>query len=321
MVKVADIVHFLKQFSDCNVVLEGNLQQEIISPRNTTQAEVNQFTFINSKIGDRLNTTLPNVKAGLLIIESELWNTELISLIKKELTVVTVPNSKQAMMQAAKELFPQDAVSGIHPTCVIDSTVEIPSSVSISPNVVIEKDVQIGEKCIIEANVVIGKGTQIGSNVLIKSGTVIGGSGFGYVQQEDESYEHLPHYGNVIIKDEVHIGSNTCIDRGSLSDTIIEKGVKIDNLVHIAHNVHIGENSLIIACSLIAGSVKIGKNSWVAPSVTVRNAVTIGENTVIGLGSVVTGNIPSNETYLGVPAMHIDSYKKLRAIQKSTLKE
>lgn len=320
MVKAKDIIDFLSQQSNGVLVKSGSLDQEIISPRNTVQAKPNQFTFINAKIGDKLQSTLSDVKAGILIIENQLWSDDLISLLAENVNVVSVENAKDALLFAAKNFFPQERTNGIHPTCVIAKSAELHSSVSVSPNVVVEKDVVIGEGSIIEANVVIGRGTQIGNNVLIKSGTIIGGSGFGYVKQIDDSYEHLPHYGNVIIKDEVHIGSNTCIDRGSLSDTIIEKGVKIDNLVHIAHNVHIGENSLIIACSLIAGSVTIGKNSWVAPSVTVRNAVSIGDNTVIGLGSVVTGNIPPNETYLGVPAMHIDSYKKLRAIQKLSLK-
>src|SRR5690606_24694729 len=122
-----------------------------------------------------------------------------------------------------------------------------------------------------------------------------------------------------IIGNDVHIGHNTCIDRGSLSDTIIKGGVKIDNLVHIAHNVEIGENSLIIACSMIAGSVVIGANCWVAPSSAIRNAITIGKNTTIGIGSTVNKSIGENETVLGNPAIPLDDFVKLRKEEKERL--
>ena len=117
----------------------------------------------------------------------------------------------------------------------------------------------------------------------------------------------------------MHIGNNTCIDRGSLKDTVIGEGVKIDNLVHIAHNVNIGKNSLIIACSMIAGSVDIGENSWVAPSSTIRNAITIGKNTTIGLASTVVKSVPDNTTVIGNPAIARDDFLLLRKQQKEYL--
>jgi UDP-3-O-[3-hydroxymyristoyl] glucosamine N-acyltransferase len=119
----------------------------------------------------------------------------------------------------------------------------------------------------------------------------------------------------------VHIGNNTCIDRGSLSDTILYEGVKVDNLVHIAHNVKIGKNSLIIAQSMIAGSVTIGENCWIAPSSCIRNAVKIGNQVTIGLASTVTKNVPDNSTVLGSPALPIEEFVKLRKIQKKYLEE
>ena len=149
---------------------------------------------------------------------------------------------------------------------------------------------------------------------------MLGGDGFGYVKNEaTQEYELFPHLGGVVIEDHVHIGNNTCIDRGSLKDTIIHQGVKIDNLVHIAHNVTVGKNSLIIACSMIAGSVVIGENCWVAPSSSVRNGIYIGDNTTIGLGSVVTKSVGADETIAGNPAVPLAELIKLRQLHTAPL--
>ena len=136
-----------------------------------------------------------------------------------------------------------------------------------------------------------------------------------------QEYELFPHLGGLVIEDHVHLGNNTCIDRGSLKDTIIHQGVKIDNLVHIAHNVTIGKNSLIIACSMIAGSVVIGENCWVAPSSSVRNGIYIGDNTTIGLGSVVTKSVGADETVAGNPAVPLAELIKLRQLHTAQLAE
>ena len=154
------------------------------------------------------------------------------------------------------------------------------------------------------------------------SNSVIGGVGFGYAQDElTKQYVRFPHYGRVIIHNNVSIGNNTCIDRGSLSDTIMHDGVKIDNLVHIAHNVKIGKNTLIIANAMIAGSVIIGENCWIAPSSCIRNGITIGDNVTVGLASTVTKNIGSSQTVMGSPAVSIEDFLKLREQQKFFLKE
>ncbi len=171
---------------------------------------------------------------------------------------------------------------------------------------------KIGENVVIKNNVVIEDNVIIGNNVVIESGTVIGKDGFGYSKNPlTNEYIKFPHKGKVIIEDDVEIGANTCIDRGALSDTIIKKGSKIDNLVHIAHNVEIGENSIIIAGSVIGGSTKVGKNSWLAPSVTLRNGIDIGENVVVGLGSVVTKDLESDKTYSWFPAIEFSNFIEL----------
>lgn len=188
----------------------------------------------------------------------------------------------------------------IHPTAIIHDEAEIAENVAIGANCIIGKSV-IGKGTIIGSNSIIQDKTVIGDRVVIKSSVVIGGDGYGYVKNNNKQIK-FPHIGGVVVEDEVHIGSNTCIDRGSLGNTIIGKNTKIDNLVHIAHNVQIGENCNIIALSIIGGSTIIGNNTWISPSVSVRDAITIGSNSLIGLGAVVIKSIPDNEVWMGNPA-------------------
>ena len=131
--------------------------------------------------------------------------------------------------------------------------------------------------------------------------------------------EKFPHIGTVIIEDDVEIGSNTCIDRGTLGDTIIGEGVRIDNLVHISHNVEIGRHSAVIANAMVGGGTKIGELSWVAPSSSVRDRLEIGDNSVIGLASVVTKDISPNKTVMGSPAREQSEQKALLKYWKSVI--
>lgn len=177
----------------------------------------------------------------------------------------------------------------------------------------IGKDVYIGSYChiceevIIEEGVVIGNNvsiecpTKIGKNSIIHSGVIIGTDGFGYYK-ENKHYEKVIHFGGVTIGENVEIGANTCIDRGTLEDTFIGDGVKIDNLCHIAHNVTIEENSMVIALSLLGGSSTLKKNSYIAPGVVIKNQITIGENAFVGMGAVVVNDIEAGKVVVGVPA-------------------
>ena len=147
--------------------------------------------------------------------------------------------------------------------------------------------------------------------MIIDSGAVIGAAGFGFVRDQSGVPHQFPQLGKVIIEDNVEIGANTCVDRGALDDTIIHKGVKIDNLVQIAHNVEIGEYTYVIANTVISGSVKIGKKCWIAPS-QITNKVTIGNYVTVGFGSVVINSIPDNTVVMGDPAIPLDKYSKLQ---------
>jgi acetyltransferase-like isoleucine patch superfamily enzyme len=144
-----------------------------------------------------------------------------------------------------------------------------------------------------------------GKNFIVGDNCSIGNDGFGYIKDEMGRWIKFPHFGDIIIGDDVEIGSNVCIDRGSLSNTIIGSGVKVDNFVHIAHNVEIGENTLIIAQSMIGGSTKIGKNCWISPSVSIKNGISIGDNVLIGMGAVVLKDVENNKVMVGNPAKEL----------------
>jgi UDP-3-O-[3-hydroxymyristoyl] glucosamine N-acyltransferase len=191
--------------------------------------------------------------------------------------------------------------SFISPNSVIE-TIDFGKNVYIGHNCYIDKNVSIGDNVVIKNNVTIEGKVKIGNNTTIFSGVVIGSDGFGYYQDNNGINTKVSHYGGVIIGDNVEIGANTCIDRGTLDDTIIENNVKIDNLCHIAHNVIIRENSLVIALSMLGGSSVLERNSYVAPGVMVMNQLTVGENSLVGMGAVVIKNVEKNKIVAGVPA-------------------
>ncbi|HWL26476.1 MAG TPA: UDP-3-O-(3-hydroxymyristoyl)glucosamine N-acyltransferase [Ureibacillus sp.] len=186
--------------------------------------------------------------------------------------------------------------SAVVETKKIGKNVSIGHHCYIGPDVIISDNVRISNNSTIEGKVTIGR------NCIIHSGVVIGTDGFGYFQSEDDTHMKVPHYGGVVIGENVEIGANTCIDRGTLGDTKIGNHVKINNLCHIAHNVEIDDNVMISALSAIAGSVHLMKNVNVAPSAVIRNQLTVGENSFVGMGSVVVRDVPDNVVIAGVPA-------------------
>jgi UDP-3-O-[3-hydroxymyristoyl] glucosamine N-acyltransferase len=172
---------------------------------------------------------------------------------------------------------------------------------SLGANVVLGQGVRIGANTRIMNNVVIGNEVIIGSNCIIKSGAVIGEEGFGFERGADGKAVRLPHIGGVVIEDDVEVGSLTTVCRGTLSDTRLGRGAKVDDHVHIAHNVLVGEDSFVIACAEVSGGVVIGQGAWIAPCATIMNQVTIGDRAVIGLGAVVLKNVDAGQVVVGNP--------------------
>ena len=194
--------------------------------------------------------------------------------------------------------------SYIGKNCVIGDNVQIYPQSYISDNV------HIGSNTIIRQGVKVLHNTIIGNCCVIHSGAIIGSDGFGFSPQNDGSFKKVPQTGNVIIKDFVDIGSNTTIDKATLGSTLISKGVKLDNLVQIAHNVIIGENTVIAAQTGIAGSAKIGNNCMIGGQVGVAGHITIGDNVKIQGQTGVTSNIKNGVSIQGTPAMIFKDYSK-----------
>ena len=209
--------------------------------------------------------------------------------------------------------------SGVHPTASIGRAVRLGTELSVGPYAVIGDGAEIGERAIIDAHAVVGagvrvgddshlyaattaySGTVIGRRVIVHAGARLGSDGFGYVFR-DGQHEKIPHVGRCIIEDDVEIGANTTIDRGSIDDTLIGAGTKIDNLVHIAHNCRIGRLCVIMAQVGIAGSVRVEDGCIIAGQVGISGHHTIGKGATLAAQAGVFGDIPSGETWSGYPA-------------------
>ncbi len=207
--------------------------------------------------------------------------------------------SSQPRLDFARALVYLESISGfvwsedepaIHPTA------------TIGKNVVLGRGVRIGAETVIFHNAVIGAEVKIGARCVVKSCAVIGEEGFGFERDALGTAQRLPHIGTVVIGDDVEVGSLTTVCRGTLADTVLRNGCKIDDHVHIAHNVDIGENAFVIACAEVSGGVKVGPRAWIAPNATVLNQVTIGADAIIGLGAVVIKSVSPNEVVVGNPA-------------------
>jgi len=192
----------------------------------------------------------------------------------------------------------------------IGKNVVIGKNVRIYPNSFIGDNVTIGDDCIFFAGVRIYSESIIGNNCVIHSGTIIGSDGFGFAPQEDGTYSKVPQIGNVILEDNVEVGSCTTIDRATLGSTIIRKGAKLDNQIQIAHNFEIGENTVIAAQTGIAGSTKIGKNCMIGGQVGIAGHLTIGNNVRVQAQSGIGRNIPDGETLQGSPSFNYSDWNK-----------
>ena len=212
----------------------------------------------------------------------------------------------------------EDAVVGenvyIGDFTVIESMARIGNNAKIHPQVYIGQGVEIGEDTLIYPGVKVYEGCKIGKNCIIHSGTVIGADGFGFAPQSDKTYKKIPQIGIVIIEDNVEIGANCCVDRATMGATIIHAGVKLDNLIQIAHNVEVGENTVIAAQTGIAGSAKIGKNNAFAGQIAIVGHIKIGDDVKIGGQAGVMRDVKDGELLQGSPAINFKDFWKSTAI-------
>lgn len=206
----------------------------------------------------------------------------------------------------------------ISPLAYIDPTAEIGEDASIAPFVYVGENVKIGNHATLYAGVSIYTGTVIGNNCIIHSNAVVGSDGFGFAPTKDGSYEKIPQTGNVVIEDDVEIGANSTIDRATFGSTRIAKGVKIDNLVQVAHNVEIGENCVLAAQTGIAGSSKIGKHVMFGGQSGVVGHIQVADGTMLGAKAGVTGTIKvPGQIYSGFPAVPINTFRRSYVVNKN----
>ncbi|MDQ3208238.1 MAG: UDP-3-O-(3-hydroxymyristoyl)glucosamine N-acyltransferase [Gemmatimonadota bacterium] len=235
-------------------------------------------------------------------------------------TRIVVPDPYGALVRVLHALYPRESPeAGVDPTARIGAGAVIGADVSIGPYVVLGKNVQVGARCRLAQGVSVGDGvvigddsvlgpgvvccpgTRIGSRVVLKAGAVLGGDGFGYLS-DGKGHTRIPHVGGCILEDEVEVGSNTCIDRGSIDDTVVGRGTKLDNLVQVGHNVRIGERCLIMAGVGIAGSTRVGNDVILAGHVGVTDHLAIGDRARIAAKSAIFGDVPAGASFSGHPA-------------------
>jgi len=293
------------------------------TPQEATQSSV---IFLEN---EKLFGVVKDSKAGLIITTQEFAD----KLEGRNLLITEKPY--YAMMMLVEKWLALEAPKepGIHASAVIASDAEVSATARVECGVSIGSGSVIGEGCIIEAGCTIGEKVKIGAHThlypkvviydeceigkhaIIHSGAVIGADGFGFALIEGVQRK-IPQIGNVIIKDYVEIGANTCVDRATLGSTVIGEGTKLDNLVQIGHNCVIGRGCIICAEVGLAGSTIVEDYVYLAGQVGVAGHLTIGAKSVIGAQSGVTGDVPPGSTYLGLPAMDAGKMRRVMAVQK-----
>jgi len=304
-----------------NGKLEGDPNAKVSKLAKIEEAGVGSLTFLSHpKYAEYLKTT----GASVIIVSEDVVGEK-----PANSTFIKVKDSRQAFsvlldayhkQQFSKTGIEQNAIvakSAKYGTNVyigsfsyIGENVTIGNNVHIFPNVYIGDNSKIGDGCVIYPGVKIYLDCVIGKNCKFHSGVIIGSDGFGFVPNSENQYHKMPQVGNVVIEDNVEIGSNTTIDRATMGSTIIRKGVKLDNLIQIGHNVEIGENTVIAAQSGVAGSTKIGRDCMIGGQVGIIGHITIGNGVKIAAQSGVGNNIPDGATIQGSPAFDHMDYKK-----------
>ena len=288
----------------------GDGEVEVFGVAAIDEAKNGEITFIaNPKYLSKLTQT----KASAIIVSPEVTQAEkpLLSVTNPHLAFVKVVSLFSSHPYQPKGVDPHAWVSPtaqlgrdltIYPFVYIGDRCQIGDRVTLYPGVSICEDSSIGEDSVIYSNVSIYSKTVIGKRVILHSGVVVGSDGFGYVKEGKKNVK-IPQVGSVEIEDDVEIGANTTIDRGALGKTTIRRGVKIDNLVQVAHNVVIGEDSIIVAQVGISGSTKIGSNVILAGQVGVVDHVEIGDNVMVSAQSGVPYDLAPNQAFSGSPAV------------------
>ena len=287
--------------------VEGDEQVKIHTFSKIEEGKEGAITFLSNP---KYTHFIYDTKASIVLVNNDL---ELEKPVKA--TLIRVPNAYECvakLMQMYAASLPKK--KGIDSLAFISKTAEIGKDVYIGPFTYVGDGVKIGDGSIIYPHVTIYDSCQIGKNVTIHAGSVIGADGFGFAPNQD-GYDKIPQMGIVVIEDNVEIGANTCIDRSTMGQTIIHKGVKLDNLIQVAHNCEIGENTVMSAQVGMAGSTKIGAWCMVGGQAGFSGHITIADKTFVGAQSGVISNTKGDgEQLIGAPAINPKVFFKARAL-------
>lgn len=296
----ADVVRF-----------EGDATAEIAGPAPIASAAPNEITFCN-RPGPEAQAPIARSTARTFVVDAQFMPS---SAQRVGLNFIFAHNPRLTFMRIVARCFAPARPQGVHPSAVIDPVAEIHPTAYVGPLCYVGK-ARIGAQSILWGSVRVYDRVRIGDRVSIHAGTVLGADGFGYERAEDGTLEKFPHVGGIVIEDDVEIGANACVDRGTLGDTILRRGSKIDNLVHVAHNVDIGESAAVIAHAMLGGSATIGAGAWIAPSACIRDQIAIGAGSTVGLAAVVTKPVAEGDIVLGSPARSQPEYTRVQRALK-----
>jgi UDP-3-O-[3-hydroxymyristoyl] glucosamine N-acyltransferase len=276
----------------------GSLEAVAGAPGTIVEAAAGGFSFCRYD-DERGAAAVRSSPARVLVVPAtatDEWR-------RDDQTLIRSATPRRTFIQALSVVRPPAALTpGIHPTAVVDPTASIDPTAEIGPHCVIGADSVIGPHVMLHPHVVIGWDVHIGAGTTVFAGTVVGADGFGYERDDDGTVLKFPHLGGVRIGRGVEIGANTCVDRGTLGDTVIDDEARVDNLVHVAHNVRIGKRAFVIALSMIGGSTVVDDDAWVAPGTALMNGITIGQRATVGLGAVVVRSVEPDAVVMGNPA-------------------
>ena len=289
--------------------VEGNEQTTVHTFAKIEEGKEGAITFLSNP---KYTQYIYDTKASIVLVNDDLELEHPVSA-----TLIRVPNAYECvakLMQLYAQSQPKK--TGVDALAFVSPTAQIGNDVYIGPFTYIGEGVTIGDGCRIYPNVTIYDGCRIGKNVTIHAGAVIGADGFGFAPNT-EGYEKIPQLGIVIIEDNVEIGANTCVDRSTMGQTIIHQGVKLDNLIQVAHNCEIGANTVMSAQVGMAGSTKIGAWCMVGGQAGFSGHIHVADKTTVGAQCGVINNTKGNgETLIGSPAMNPKDFFKAKALYR-----
>ncbi len=289
--------------------VEGDEQTTIHTFAKIEEGKEGAITFLSNP---KYTHYIYDTKASIVLINDDVELEKPVSA-----TLIRVPNAYECvakLMQMYAASLPKK--TGIDPLAFISKTAEIGKDVYIAPFAYVGEGVKIGDGTKIYPHVTIYDGCQIGKNVTIHAGAVIGADGFGFAPNQD-GYDKIPQMGIVVIEDNVEIGANTCVDRSTMGQTIIHKGVKLDNLIQVAHNCEIGENTVMSAQVGMAGSTKVGAWCMVGGQAGFAGHIHVADKTMVGAQCGVISNTKGNgENLIGSPAMDPKDFFKAKALYR-----